>query len=170
MSSSKSASRKGRTKTSSSKSSGSKTKASGSPRAGSGRSGSSRSKTSASSTGARSSASRSKTGSSRSSRSGGKRSSAKSHSENGVVGTVKHAASKASGPALAVGAAAAGVAGGLALKNRARRNKVLGVTVPRSIGKPSLPDFDAKSMAKTVSKASKQFGQTSKTVSKHIER
>jgi len=44
------------------------------------------------------------------------------------------------------------------------------VTVPRSIGKPSLPDFDAKSMAKTVSKASKQFGQTSKTVSKHIER
>ena len=87
-----------------------------------------------------------------------------------MVDTLKSAAGKASGPALAIGAAAAGVAGGVVLKSRTRRKKVLGVPVPRSIGKPSLSDVDLKSMAKTVGKASKQFGQTSKTVSKDIER
>ncbi len=56
------------------------------------------------------------------------------------------------------------------LKGRTRRRKVLGVPLPRSIGKPSLPDLDVKSVAKSVGKASKQFGQTSKTVSKDIER
>jgi len=88
-----------------------------------------------------------------------------------VVGTVKTAAGKARGPALAVGAAAAaGVAGALALKNRPRRKKVLGVPVPRSISKPSLPVLDVKSMAKSAGKASKRVGQTSKSVSKDIER
>jgi len=87
-----------------------------------------------------------------------------------VLGTVKNAAGKAGRPAVAVGMAAAGVAGGLALKSRTRRKKVLGVPLPRSIGKPSLPDLDAKSMIKTVGKASKQFGQTAKRVSKDIER
>jgi hypothetical protein len=69
--------------------------------------------------------------------------------------------SKAGGPAVAVGAAAAGVAGGLVLKSRTRRKKVLGVP---------LPEIDVKAVAKTVGKASKQLGQTSKTVSKDIER
>ena len=85
--------------------------------------------------------------------------------------TLKNAANKAGGPAAAVGAAAAGIAGGLVLRNRTRHNKrVLGVPLPRSISKPSVPDIDLVSMAKTVGKASKQFGQTSKTVSKDIER
>ncbi len=47
------------------------------------------------------------------------------------------------------------------------RKTVLGIPVPRSIGKPSV---DVKSVAKSVGKASKQFGETSKTVSKDIER
>ena len=89
---------------------------------------------------------------------------------NGVVGTLKSAAGKATGPAVAIGAAAAGVAGGLVLKNRTRRKKILGVPLPRSIGKASLSDLDLKSIAKTVGKASQQLGQTSKNVSKDIER
>ena len=56
------------------------------------------------------------------------------------------------------------------LKNRTRRKKVLGVPLPRSLGKASLPDLDLKSMAKPVGKASQQLGETSKTVSKDIER
>ena len=42
--------------------------------------------------------------------------------------------------------------------------------LPRSIGKASLSDLDVKSVAKTVGKASRQFGQTSKDVSRDIER
>ena len=84
--------------------------------------------------------------------------------------TVKNAASKASGPAVAVGAAAAGVAGGIALKSRTRRKKILGVPLPRSIGQPKLPGLGTKSVAKTVGKASKRVGQTSKSVSKRAER
>ena len=87
-----------------------------------------------------------------------------------MVGTLKSAAGKTSGPAVAIGAAAAGVAGGLVLKNHTRRKKVLGLPLPRSIGKASLSDIDLKSMAKSVGKASKQLGQTSKSVSKDIER
>ena len=86
------------------------------------------------------------------------------------MGTVRLAARKASGPALAVGAAAAGVAGGIALKSRVQRPKVLGVKLPRLTGTPVLGDLDIKSMAKSVGKASKRFGQTSKQVSKDIER
>ena len=48
------------------------------------------------------------------------------------------------------------------MKNRLGRKKVLGVSVPRRL--------DAKATAKAVGKASKQLGQTSKTVSKDIER
>jgi DNA anti-recombination protein RmuC len=51
-----------------------------------------------------------------------------------------------------------------------RRKTVLGVPVPRSLAKASLPDLDVKSMAKTVGKASKNLGQTTKSVSKDIER
>jgi hypothetical protein len=76
-------------------------------------------------------------------------------------------ASKAKGPAVAVGATAAGVAGGLLIRSRTRQRKVLGVPVPRSLGKP---EIDVKSLAKTVGKASKQFGQTTKTVSKDMEK
>jgi hypothetical protein len=79
---------------------------------------------------------------------------------------VKSAASKAAGPAIAVGAAAAGVAGGLLLKSRHRRKTVLGVKVPRSLTK----GVDPKSVAKTVGHASKRFAQTTKSVSKDLER
>lgn len=86
---------------------------------------------------------------------------------NGAVGTVKDVASKAKGPAVAVGAATAGVAGGLLLKNRLSRPKVLGIPMPRSLAKPNL---DVKSIAKTVGEASQSFAKTSKSVSKDIER
>jgi hypothetical protein len=77
---------------------------------------------------------------------------------------------KVSGPALAVGATAVGVAGGLALRGRLRRKTILGVPVPRSIGKPRLSNVDVKAVAKSVGRASTQFGQTTKSVSKDIER
>jgi hypothetical protein len=82
---------------------------------------------------------------------------------------VKNVASKAGPPAVAVGAATVGVAAGVLLKGRSRP-KVLGVPLPRSIGKLGLPDLDARSAAKTLGKASKQLGEKSKTVSKDIER
>jgi hypothetical protein len=78
---------------------------------------------------------------------------------------VKSAAGKAKGPAIAVGAAAAGIAGGIALKGRSRRKTVLGVPMPKH-----LPSVDAKSIAKTVGEVSTQFAKTSKNVSKDIER
>jgi hypothetical protein len=81
-----------------------------------------------------------------------------------VVGTIKGAAGKVSGPAVAVGATAVGLAGGLVLKGHSRRKKILGIKVPRLSG------VDVQSVAKSVGKASKQFGQTTKSVSKDIER
>jgi hypothetical protein len=78
-------------------------------------------------------------------------------------------AGKAAGPAIAVGAAAAGVAGGILLKSRRRRKTVLGVPVPRSLGK-GMPELDPKSVAKTVGEASKRFAKTTKSVSKDLER
>lgn len=84
-----------------------------------------------------------------------------SQSANGVVGTLKSAAGKAGPPAMAVGAAAAGVLGGFVIRGRSRRRKPLGLR---------LPELDLKAVAKTVGKASKQLGETSKTVSKDIER
>ncbi|HYI80486.1 MAG TPA: hypothetical protein VEW67_06470 [Thermoleophilaceae bacterium] len=68
---------------------------------------------------------------------------------------------------MAVGAAAAGIAGGLLVKSRMSRPKVLGLSVPRSLKKPSL---DPKSIAKTVGDASQTFAKTSKSVSKDLER
>jgi hypothetical protein len=81
-------------------------------------------------------------------------------------------AGKTARPALAVGAAAAGVAGvagGLILKSRSRP-KVLGVKVPRPLAKAVMPSMDVKSVAKNVGKASKKVAETSKTVSKDAER
>jgi hypothetical protein len=92
-----------------------------------------------------------------------------SSSPNGVPETIKKVANTAKRPAIAVGAAAAGVAGGLVLRSRTRRKTVLGVPVPRSLGK-TLSGLDAKSMAKTVGQASKQFAKTTKNVSKDLER
>jgi hypothetical protein len=92
-----------------------------------------------------------------------------SSSSNGVPGTIKQVASSAKRPAVAVGAAAAGLAGGLVLRSRARRKTVLGVPVPSGIGK-TLSGIDAKSVAKTVGQASKKFAKTTKNVSKDLER
>jgi hypothetical protein len=93
-----------------------------------------------------------------------------SASSNGrVPETVKRVASKAKAPAVAVGAAAAGVAGGLVIRSRTRRRTILGVPVPRSLSK-TISDLDPKSVAKTVGQVSKQVAKTSKTVSKDLER
>jgi hypothetical protein len=94
---------------------------------------------------------------------------AASTSSNGVPGTIKQVANTAKRPAIAVGAAAAGLAGGLVLRGRTRRKTVLGVTVPSGIGK-TLSGIDAKSVAKTVGQASKKFAKTTKSVSKDLER
>jgi hypothetical protein len=123
---------------------------------------SARSNTRASSNGTKRSSGNSRSRSTRST-------SASRNGNNGVVDTVKSVASKAAAPAAAVGAAAVGIAGGIALKSRTRRKTVLGVKMPRSIGK-SLPDIDAKSIAKSVGHASKQFAKTTKGVSKDLER
>ena len=116
-----------------------------------------------------SSTSRSRNGSSRSSAAKSAQSRT-TQKDNGVVGTVKQVASKAKGPAVAVGATAAGVAGVMLLRGRMRRKTVLGVPVPHSLDKASISEFDVKSMAKTLGKASKSFGETSKSVSRDIER
>lgn len=113
----------------------------------------------------RSTAKRKPSSSSRSASSNGRASTSRTTSQNGVVATVKQAASKSKGPAVALGAAAAGLAGGLVLKSRSRRKTVLGVTVPRS-----LPDVDPKAIAKSVGHASKRFAKTSKNVSKELDR
>jgi hypothetical protein len=86
-------------------------------------------------------------------------------SSSGIADTIKDVASKAKGPAVAVGAAAAGVAGGLVIRNRTRRKTVLGVPLPKH-----LPTVDPQAMVKSVGKATKQFAKTSKSVSKDIER
>ena len=83
-----------------------------------------------------------------------------------MLGTAKDAAGKVKGPAVAAGAAAAGVAGGLLLNGRLKRKTVLGVPVPRALSKSHL---DVKSIAKTVGEASQTFAKTSKTVSKDLE-
>jgi hypothetical protein len=104
-----------------------------------------------------------------STRSTSTRATSSSSSSNGVPSTIKQVASSAKRPAVAVGAAAAGLAGGLVLRNRTRRKTVLGVPVPSGIGK-TLSGIDAKSVAKTVGQASKKFAKTTKNVSKDLER
>jgi hypothetical protein len=86
-------------------------------------------------------------------------------SSNGVPGAIKQVAK----PAVAVGAAAAGLAGGLVLRSRTRRKTVLGVKMPSGIGK-TLSGIDAKSVAKSFGQASKKFAKTTKSVSKDLER
>lgn len=95
------------------------------------------------------------------------RTSGRNGSQNGegLVGSVKQVAGKAKGPAIAVGAAAAGIAGGIVLKGRGRRRTVLGLPLPRHMA-----SVDAKSLAKTVGEASARFAKTSKTVSRDLER
>jgi hypothetical protein len=66
---------------------------------------------------------------------------------------------------VAVGAAAAGVAGGLVIRSRTRRKTILGVPVPKH-----LPAVDPQAILKSVGSASKQLAKTSKSVSKDIER
>jgi hypothetical protein len=97
------------------------------------------------------------------------RSRASSNGNNGALASVKSAAGNAAAPAIAVGAAAVGIAGGIALKSRTRRKTVLGLKMPKSIGK-SPSNIDAKSIAKSVGHASKQFAKTTKGVAKDLER
>src|SRR6187551_1458161 len=106
------------------------------------------------------SAKRSANGGAKRTRSGSKTTTKRSG--NNTVTTAKQVVSKAKGPAVAVGAAAAGLAGGLALKGRSRRKTVLGVPLPRSLK----PDLDVKSLAKNVGQASQRVAKTSKSVSK----
>jgi 1-aminocyclopropane-1-carboxylate deaminase/D-cysteine desulfhydrase-like pyridoxal-dependent ACC family enzyme len=129
----------------------------------------SRSRARASSSGAKARTSRSGATATRSSASRSRPSAqqTRSNGSNGFVGTVREVAGKAKGPAVAVGATGAAVAGGLLIRSRTRQRKVLGVPVPRSVSKP---DIDVKSLAKSLGKASRQFGQTTKTVSRDMER
>ena len=84
--------------------------------------------------------------------------------------TLRRAADRSKGPAIAAGTAAAAIAGGLVLKSRLGRKRILGVPVPRSVTNGGLSSVDLQSLAKTVGKASRQVGETSKEISKDIER
>jgi hypothetical protein len=53
----------------------------------------------------------------------------------------------------------------VALKARMQPKKVLGVRVPKSV-----TGLDAKTIAKSVGQASKQFAKTTKNVSKDLDR
>jgi hypothetical protein len=83
---------------------------------------------------------------------------AASQNGSGVLSSVK-------GPAVAIGATAAAVAGALVMKGTRRQKTILGVPVPRKV-----PSVDVKQVAKAVGKASRQLAETSKSVSKDIER
>jgi hypothetical protein len=85
-----------------------------------------------------------------------------------VTGAIKEVATRVKAPAVAAGAAAAGVAGGLVLRGRKRRRTVLGISVPRSLSRGL--DLDPKAVAKTVGSASKRFAKSSKSMSKELER
>ena len=77
-------------------------------------------------------------------------------------GTVVHGMDRAAKPALAVGATAVGIAGGIALR---RRHKS---TLP--FGLPRNGDgVDIIAISKAVGKASARLGQTAKSVSKDID-
>jgi hypothetical protein len=159
-------SRSGQSRTKSSNSSGSKARTSGNAsgtKARANRSGASKAR-----------AARSSAGSARSRASAAKRRAQAEatavRDSNGVVGTIRQVASKAKGPAIAVGAAAAGAAGGVLLRDRTRKKKVLGVPVPRSFGKSKVTDLDLPEVVKSVGRASQHFGQKTKSVSKDMER
>ena len=77
-------------------------------------------------------------------------------------GTVVHGMDRAAKPALAVGATAVGIAGGIALRRRQRS------TLP--FGLPRNGDgIDIVAISKAVGKASARLGQTAKSVSKDID-
>ena len=77
-------------------------------------------------------------------------------------GTVVHGMDRAAKPALAVGATAVGIAGGIVLR---RRHKS---TLP--FGLPRNGDgLDIVAISKAVGKASARLGQTAKSVSKDID-
>lgn len=84
--------------------------------------------------------------------------------------TIKGAASKAKGPAIAAGLAVASLAGGLVLRKRMRSKQVLGVSLPRSLSTSSLSDLDLGSVAKTVGQTSRMLAMTSKNVCRHVDR
>ena len=80
----------------------------------------------------------------------------------GMGGTVVHAMDRAAKPALAVGATAVGIAGGIALRRRHRS------TLP--FGLPRNGDgIDIIAISKAIGKASARFGQAAKSVSKDID-
>ena len=78
-----------------------------------------------------------------------------------MSGTVVHGMDRAAKPALAVGATAAGIAGGIALRRRQKS------TLP--FGLPRNGDIDIIAISKAVGKASARLGQTAKSVSKDID-
>lgn len=91
-------------------------------------------------------------------------------SQNGAGEATPSTLRRARGPAIAAGTAAAAIAGGLVLKSRLGRKRILGVPVPRSVTNGGLSSVDLQALAKTVGKASRQVGETSKGISKDIER
>jgi hypothetical protein len=77
-------------------------------------------------------------------------------------GTVVHGMDRAAKPALAVGATAVGIAGGIAL--RRRQKSALPFGLPRNGD-----GLDIVAISKAVGKASTRLGQTAKSVSKDID-
>jgi hypothetical protein len=101
--------------------------------------------------------------------SSGARSAPRASTQNGSGGKLKHlggdvlhAVERGAKPALAIGATAAGVAGGIALRRRQRT--VLGVPVPRGTD-----GLDIVAISKALGRASLQLGQTAKRMSKDID-
>jgi hypothetical protein len=77
--------------------------------------------------------------------------------------TAKQAATKAKGPAVALGAAAAGLAGGLALKGRKKRKTVLGVPIGSKGGAVKTLEL-LRDGAKHLSSATGQISGTAEDV------
>jgi RNA polymerase primary sigma factor len=104
----------------------------------------------------------SRNGASRQNGSSGSASDGLATSLKSMGGTVVHGMDRAAKPALAVGATAVGIAGGIALR---RRHKS---TLP--FGLPRNGDgLDIVAISKAVGKASARLGQTAKSVSKDID-
>jgi hypothetical protein len=92
---------------------------------------------------------------------------------NGTVGTLKEkgaavlqAADKAGGPALTVAAAVAGLAGGLALRQRNHRIVDSGIT---GRSRNILRDIDPSAVIEGLGKASAQLGKQSKTIARELD-
>lgn len=92
---------------------------------------------------------------------------------NGAVGTLKQkssavlqAADKAGGPALTVAAAVAGLAGGLALRQRNHRIVESSLT---GRSRNILRDIDPSAVIEGLGKASAQLGKQSKTIARELD-